>query len=85
MQAGFEEGAGVWPVLACLGIWLEVGPLTELETEVWRQVFGLPLLREGTDVARVGEGVGVKVWVGVTGVMVCVGVWDVIEEREWVL
>lgn len=69
---------------ACLGIWLEVGPLAELETEGWRQGVGLwDLLREGTGVTGMGEeeGVGVRVWVGVTGVTVCVGVWDGVEVR----
>lgn len=50
-----------------------MGTLAELETEAWRQGVGLwHLLREGTDVRGMGdeEGVGVKVWVGVPGVLV---------------
>lgn len=82
MLAGVVAGAGVWVGVrgeACLGIWLKVGPLAVLETEGWRQVVELwALLREGTGVTGIGEGagVGVRVWVGVTGVMVCEGLWE---------
>lgn len=63
-----------------------MGPLAELETEGWRQGVGLwDLLREGTDVTGVGEGEGVGVRVEVTGVTVCVGVWEGVEVRERVV
>lgn len=67
---------------ACFEIWLDAGPLAELETEDWRQGVGLwDLLCEGTGVTGMGEGEsdGVMVWVGVTGVSE--GVWVGIEVR----
>lgn len=72
MLAGIWEGVIVWVGVrgeACFGIWLEVGALAE----GWRQGVALwHLPREGTDVTGMGdeEGVGVKVWVGVPGVLV---------------
>lgn len=75
MLAGVWDRVEVWVGVrgeTCLGIWLAVGTLAELETEAWRQGVGLwHLLREGTDVRGMGdeEGVGVKVWVGVPGVL----------------
>lgn len=64
------------------GIWLELGPLAELETQGCRQGLGLwDLLWDGTDVTGMGQGEseGIRVWVGVTGVRV--GVWDGVEEQ----
>lgn len=75
MLANVGEGDAVW-VGVCFGIGLKVGPMAELETEDWRQEVGLDLLGEGTGVTGMGkgEGVWVRIWVGVTGARVCVGV-----------
>lgn len=76
MLAGVGEGVVVWVNVrgeTCFWIWLEVGTLAELETEGWRQGVVLrDLLREGTDATGMGEEEGI----GVTGVKVCVGVWQ---------
>lgn len=67
MVTGVGDGDADW-VGVCF-----VGPLAELETEGWRQVVGLDLLREGTGATGT--------CVGITGVMVCVGVWAGAEVR----
>jgi len=73
--AGKGEGDAVW-VEVCFGIGLVVGPLFELGTEGWSKGVGLlDLVEDGTGVTGMGEGVRVRVWVGVTGVRVCGGVW----------
>lgn len=88
MIAGVGEGDAV-SVGVCFGIWLDVGPLVELGTDGWRQGVGLwwDLLRERTGLTGMGEGEGVRirVWVGVTGVKVCVGVWAGVEVRARVV
>lgn len=69
MLAGAEGRVIVWVGVvrgeSCFWIWLEAGTLAELETEGWRQVTGI------------GEEEGI----GVTGVKVCVGVWEGVEGR----
>lgn len=85
-------GEGGWAGVrgkACFGIWLEVGTLAELKTEGCKHGVGLwDLLSKGTDVIGMGggEGVGVRVWIGVgvweiTGERICVGVWEGVEVR----
>lgn len=76
--AGVEDWVGVRGE-ACLGVRLEFGPLADVETVGWRQDVGLwDLLKEEPGMGDV-EGVGVRV--GVTSVMVCVGVWEGVEVR----
>lgn len=56
MEAEVEVWFGVRGEV-CFGVWLEVGPLAELETEDWRQGAGLwDLLKEGPNVAGTGDG-----------------------------
>lgn len=72
MPAVVGEEDGDWTGV-CFGIWLKGGARVELETVGWRQGVGLwDLLSEGTGVTGIGEGDGAGI--GVTGVMVCVGV-----------
>lgn len=79
--AGVGEGVIVWVGVrgeSCFWMWLEAGTLAELETEGWRQGVVLwALLWEGTGVIGIGEEQGI----GVTGVKVCVGVWEGVEVR----
>lgn len=67
MLTGVEAEVEIWVGVrggVCFGVWLEVGPLAELETEDGRQCVGLwDLLKEGPCVAGTGDGVDVGVTV----------------------
>lgn len=65
MLTGVEAEVEIWVGVSgevCFGVWLEVEPLAELETEDGRQCVGLwDLLKEGPYVAGTGEGEDVGV------------------------